>query len=129
MKAPVPKTMLIVEDDASFREALTEAARHHGYEVLGCDTANEALGLAVTLRPTLIFCDVHLVQGDGRKVLMKLRENQAMDDCQFVLMTADWVGAPRSASIALEADGYLAKPFTIEEFIACVNERYAQANL
>ena len=129
MKAPLPKTMLIVEDDAVLRETLADVAKGLGYEALGCDTANEALGLALTLRPTVIFCDVHLAQGDGRKVLVKLREDQAMQDCQFVLMTGDWVGAPQSASVALEADAYLAKPFTMDEFVACLQERYAQANL
>lgn len=129
MKAPPPRTLLIVEDDVSLRDSLTGVAEAAGFEVLGCDSANEALGLAVTLRPTVIFCDVHLAQGDGRRVLVKLREEPAMQDCQFVLMTGDWVGAPQSVSIALEADAYLAKPFTMEEFLACLQERYAQASL
>lgn len=129
MKSPVPKTLLIVEDDLAFRQTLTEAAEKIGYDVLGCDTAEEALAFAVTFKPTLVFCDVHLAHGDGRRVLMKLREDPAMRDCQFVLMTGDWVGAPQSVSIALAADGYLAKPFSMEEFVATLEARYAQANL
>jgi DNA-binding response OmpR family regulator len=129
MKPPVPKTLLIVEDDLSLRQSLVETAEKQGYEVKGCDTAEEALGLAASFKPTMIFCDVHLAHGDGRRVLVKLREDPAMRYCQFVLMTGDWVGAPQSVSIALEADGYLAKPFAMEEFVACLEARYAQANL
>jgi DNA-binding response OmpR family regulator len=44
-------------------------------------------------------------------------------------MTGDWVGAPQAASVALAADAYLPKPFTIEEFSNCLEERYRQANL
>ena len=129
MKSPVPKTMLIVEDDQLLRLSLIETAQTLGFEVKGCDTAEGALALADSFRPTLVFSDVHLARGDGRRVLMKLRADEAMRYCQFVLMTGDWVGASQRTSIALEADGYLAKPFTMDEFIACVQARYAQANL
>jgi DNA-binding response OmpR family regulator len=129
MKPPVPKTLLIVEDDAALRQSLAEVAGRIGYDVRECDTAETALALADSFRPTLIFCDVHLAHGDGRKVLVKLRENEATRYCQFVIVTGDWVGASQSASIALEADAYLAKPFSLQEFIACVEARYAQANL
>jgi DNA-binding response OmpR family regulator len=129
MKNPVPKTLLIVEDDAGLRQSLVEFGAKCGFEVRDCDTAEEALALAKSFRPTVIFCDVHLAHGDGRRVLVKLREDEAAFDCQFVLMTGDWVGAPQSVSIALEADAYLAKPFPMEEFVACLQARYAQANL
>jgi len=129
MKPPMPKTLLVVEDDAGLRQSLVETATEIGFEVRDCDTAEDALALAISFKPTLIFCDVHLAHGDGRRVLVKLRENEATSDCQFVMMTGDWVGAPQSVSIALEADAYLAKPFSMEEFVACLEARYAQANL
>ncbi len=129
MKTPAPKTVLIVEDDAALRQSLVETAEKSAFDVRSCDTAEEALALAASFRPTVIICDVHLAHGDGRRVLTKLREDEAMRDCQFVLMTGDWVGAPQSVSIALEADAYLAKPFSLAEFVACLEARYAQANL
>lgn len=129
VKAPAAKTMLLIEDDAGLRESLMLAAETQGYEVRSSATAEEGLELAKTFKPTLIFCDVHLAGGDGRKVLMKLREDETMRDCQFVLMTGDWVGASQRASVEFEADAYLAKPFSLKEFLACVEERYRQANL
>ncbi len=120
--------MLIVEDDFALRESLTTMAEASGYEVRGCDSAKEALELAVSFKPTLIFCDVHLAQGDGRRVLARLREDEVMRDCQFVLMTGDWVGASQRTSIEFEADAYLAKPFSLPEFLACMEARYRQAN-
>ncbi len=129
MKPPLPKTVLIVEDDAVFQSSLAEMAQSVGFEVQCCDTAESGLQAAAAFRPTIIFCDVHLAKGDGRKLLARVREDEALRDCQFVLMTGDWVGAPQRTSIALEADAYLAKPFTLDEFIACLEERYRQANL
>jgi len=129
MKPPVPKTLLIVEDDAGLCHSLVEVAEKIGFAVWSCDTAGEALALAEAFKPTVIFCDVHLAQGDGRRVLAKLREDEVMRYCQFVLVTGDWVGASQRDSIELEADAYLAKPFSLQEFVTCVETRYAQANL
>lgn len=129
MKAPLPKTVLIIEDDAGLRGVLTAALAELGYEVRVCADAEEGLALAASFKPTLVFCDVHLDQGDGRKVLASLREKETLPDGQFVLMTGDWVGASRQASVALEADGYLAKPFSVPEFVACVETHFRQANL
>ena len=108
---------------------LAEALETAGYEVCACADAEEGLELAGSFRPTLVFCDVHLEQGDGRTVLARLREDDTLRDCQFVLMTGDWVGASQRESINSGADAYMAKPFSIVEFIACAAARYQQANL
>ncbi len=129
MKAAVPKTMLLIEDDAGLLASLKLAAETQGYEVRGSETAKAALELAASFRPTIIFCDVHLTEGDGREVLRKVREGETTRDCQFVLMTGDWVGASQRASTEFEADAYLPKPFSLKEFIACAEERYRQASL
>lgn len=129
MKASPPKTVLIIEDDTGLRLTLSESLETAGYEVRACATAEEGLELAAAFKPTLVFCDVHLEQGDGRAVLARLREDDTLRDCQFVLMTGDWVGASQRESINSGADAYLAKPFSIAEFIACAEARYQQANL
>jgi len=129
MKSPVQKILLILEDDALLRATLVETATGAGYEVFEADTAAEGLRLAAAFKPAVVFCDVHLSKGDGRRVLSKLREDRVLADCQFVLMTGDWVGASKAESTMLEADAYLAKPFTLDEFVACLEERYRQASL
>ena len=129
MNSPRAKTLLLIEDDAILLSTLSSVAESLGYQVKGCESEKEAINLAGAFNPTLVFCDVHLPKGDGRKVLAAMREDEALNDCQVVLMTGDWVGASRQASVDFKADDYLAKPFTLEEFTACVHERYRQANL
>jgi DNA-binding response OmpR family regulator len=129
MKAPQPKTMLIIEDDLGLLVTLASAASVLGFETRTSASAEEGLAFAKEFKPTLVFCDVHLVKGDGRAVLKQLREDEATADCQFVMMTGDWVGASKQVSIEYQADAYLPKPFSVAEFTACVHERYRQANL
>jgi len=124
-----PKTLLLVEDDDGLSTTLVAVAEALGYEVRTCDSAKDAIEMAAAFKPTLVFSDVHLQKGDGRTVLTALRADEVLRDCQVVLMTGDWVGASRQESIDAQADDYLAKPFSVEEFIACLNERYRQANL
>jgi len=129
MKAPLPKTMLIIEDDLGLLVTLASAASILGYETRTSAAVDEGLAFAREFKPTLVFCDVHVGHGDGRTVLKKLRQDPALADCQVVLMTGDWVGASKQSAIEIKADAYLAKPFTVAEFTACVEERYRQANL
>jgi len=122
-------TVLIIEDDEIFRSTLVTTLHAMGYPVQSCTTAQEGLALARKFQPSVVVSDVHLANGDGRMVLRKLREQDATHDIQFVLMTGDWVGASKQSSVELEADDYLAKPFSIPEFIACVEERLRVASL
>lgn len=128
-KTPPPRTVLIIEDDAILRESLVETAEATGWQARSADTAEGALALAASFKPTVVVSDVHLARGDGRRVLAVLREDPALGDCQFVMMTGDWVGASQQSSVELAADAYLAKPFTLEEFLGCLDQRYRQANL
>jgi DNA-binding response OmpR family regulator len=129
MKAPLPKTMLIIEDDLGLLVTLADAAAALGYEARTSASVEEGVAFARAFKPTLVFCDVHLAKDDGREVLKQLRADETTRDCQFVQMTGDWVGASKRESIEMAADAYLAKPFTIKEFAACAAERYRQANL
>ena len=121
--------VLIIEDDEICSSMLAVTLQALGYKVQSGTTAREGLALAREFHPTVIISDVHLANGDGRMVLRELRENEATRYCQFIMMTGDWVGASKKSSIELEADSYLAKPFSIPEFIASVEERFRAADV
>lgn len=129
MKPPRSKTVLVIEDDPGLQSTLILVLEEAGYSVRACASAQDGLALATAFHPTLIICDVHLAEGDGRKLLESIRQDATLADCQFVMMTGDWVGASQQTSVKLEADSYLAKPFTVEEFNRCVEEQFRQANL
>ncbi len=128
-KAIRPKTVLLIEDDKGLQASLSTVAHTLGWDVRGCLSAEKALEAAAKFNPTVIFLDVFFPDGDGRAILAGLRAHEVLHDCQVVLMTGDWTGASRQAAVDHEADDYLAKPFSLEEFVTCLNERYRQANL
>lgn len=70
------KKILIVEDDATLRRAVTEKLSHAGYRVLEAKDGQEGLSVAMTQRPNLILLDLMLPKLDGMGVLAELRDEQ-----------------------------------------------------
>jgi len=66
--------LLLVEDDASLRETLSESLRREGFEVIATGDGGEALELARTTQPDLIILDLMLPTLDGLSVCRILRK-------------------------------------------------------
>jgi DNA-binding NarL/FixJ family response regulator len=71
------KTVLIVDDHASFRRAVRLVLEYEGYEVVGeAADGEQALAAAGELHPELVLLDVHMPGGiDGFEVSQKLSES------------------------------------------------------
>ena len=59
------KTILIMEDESAFREALAFALEAEGYAVLQADNAMEGIEIARAKIPDLILSDVIMESVDG----------------------------------------------------------------
>ena len=73
------KTVLIVDDHASFRRAVRLVLEYEGYEVVGeASDGEEALAQAGELRPELVLLDVHMPGGlDGFEVASRLASDES----------------------------------------------------
>jgi DNA-binding NarL/FixJ family response regulator len=66
-------SVLIVDDDGSFRRAAAELLTGRGYRVIGqAASADEGLKHAVEFEPDAVLLDVNLPDGDGVAVATKL---------------------------------------------------------
>jgi ActR/RegA family two-component response regulator len=74
-EADFPKlTVLVVDDDATFRATLAEAVQAWGYRVLEAATVAEMLTLVDRQRPSAVLLDVKLPDGSGISVLDQLKK-------------------------------------------------------
>jgi DNA-binding NarL/FixJ family response regulator len=73
------KTVLIVDDHASFRRAVRLVLEYEGYDVVGeAADGEEALAQAGELKPELVLLDVHMPGGiDGFEVAQQLASNES----------------------------------------------------
>ena len=112
-----------MEDDTSLSERMVAALEQSGYTAVAAPSLREGLKSAVRIQPDVVVSDVHLGDADGRDLLEVLRHDENLQDCQFVIMTGDVAGASQRSGMNLGADDYLAKPFSLEEFLTCIETR------
>ena len=70
--------ILIVEDERGSRVTLTSLLESEGYQVIACETAQEALGfLTAGESVDLVVSDLRLPDGSGLQILWALKKNCA----------------------------------------------------
>lgn len=107
--------VLLVEDDAPIRIALTRALTEHGHVVSSVDAGLPALRQVVTERPDIVVLDLGLPDVDGREVLRMLRGTSAVP---VIVATARDDDAEAVRLLRAGADDYVVKPFTVQQLDA-----------
>ncbi|MFI6094381.1 response regulator transcription factor [Lentzea sp. NPDC051213] len=110
--------LLVVEDEPSIRELLCASLRFAGFTVTSAGTGGEALLLARTDSPDLVLLDVMLPDRDGFEVVRRLRSGGV--HVPVLYLTARDSEDDRITGLTIGGDGYITKPFSLEEVIARV---------
>ena len=101
--------ILIVDDEQSVREVLSEYFTEQGYSVENAGGGEEALALVQRSTPDLVLLDVRMPGIDGVETLRRIRE--IAPDVSVIMVTANEdVGLARE-TLKLGALDYVAKPF------------------
>jgi two-component system KDP operon response regulator KdpE len=108
-------SILLVEDDAQTRRALTANLEAHGYGVRGAADGEEALVLWELRRPDLILLDLGLPGIDGLGVLRRVRRDATTP---VIVLSARGEERDKVEALDIGADDYLAKPFGMAELHA-----------
>jgi two-component system response regulator RegX3 len=112
-----PPLVLVVDDEASYRDALSVALSAEGFLVETAADGVEALELFERSRPAVILLDVMLPRVSGIDVCRQIRQTSRVP---IIMVTAK--GSEIDAVVGLEvgADDYVAKPFRLRELVARV---------
>jgi two-component system NtrC family sensor kinase len=118
---PTVPTVLIIDDSATFREALRSACEGAGYQVLVAQTGDEGLRIAASQRPAAIVVDGVLPDIDGGTVIRRLRLDAALRGTPCLLLTGSDVRGAELQALDAGADGFFRK----EDDVAVVLARLA----
>jgi two-component system, OmpR family, response regulator len=110
--------LLVVEDEPSIRELLCASLRFAGFAVSSAATGGEALTAARVESPDLVLLDVMLPDRDGFEVVRRLRASGVR--VPVLYLTARDGTDDRITGLTIGGDGYITKPFSLEEVIARV---------
>jgi two-component system response regulator MprA len=108
--------LLVVDDEASVREALALVLDLSGFEVRTAADGHEAIRTIAVDSPDAVILDVLMPGLNGLEVCRRMRA--AGDRTPVLMLTARTEVAERVEGLEAGADDYLAKPFAREELIA-----------
>ncbi|MEA2329976.1 MAG: two-component system, OmpR family, response regulator RegX3 [Thermoleophilaceae bacterium] len=109
------RTILMVEDEQSITDPLSEALAREGFDTEVAGTVAEALELAGRVGPDLVLLDVMLPDGSGYDVCRELRSSSRVP---IIMLTARGEETDRIVGLELGADDYIVKPFSAREVVA-----------
>ncbi len=110
----IAPSILIIEDDQSLNQQLSEILQGRGFIVAQCLDGEIGLEQALNKKFDLILLDVLLPKLDGFSVLKRLRNSRTTP---VIMITACGAEEERIKGFSRGADDYLPKPFNIEELM------------
>lgn len=108
-------TVLIVEDEPSLAEVLTENLRDEGYEVATVADGAKALDRWRRHAPDLVVLDVMLPSLSGFELCRTMRSEG--DATPVLFLSARGQAGDRVTGLEAGGDDYLTKPFHLQEFL------------
>ncbi|MFA5335787.1 MAG: response regulator [Candidatus Omnitrophota bacterium] len=117
----MPKTILIVDDEADLVKVTAFRLKSLGYNVVTGANGQEALDLMKEKRPDLVLLDMRLPVMDGRDACKTIKADPGLKDIPIVMFTASTDKISEQAKEA-GADGFLVKPFEQEQLIAILDK-------
>jgi two-component system phosphate regulon response regulator PhoB len=105
-------TVLVADDDPDLLALMTRRLVKGGYRVVTATDGQQAIELAVELRPDLVLLDVMMPKLTGPEVTALIRANPATREMKVILVSAGFQrNMADHASMAAGADSHIVKPF------------------
>jgi len=116
---PIPRCVLLAEDDRSVRRYLEVILQRAGYQVLTAADGLEAMKLALSSHVDLVIADSIMPHLSGQELCRLLRSNPNVSRLPIVLLTA----LENKDTLKVEEnqfDACLFKPVSAEDLTQCV---------
>jgi two-component system response regulator RegX3 len=109
-------TVLVVEDEESFVEALVVGLKREGFRVKIARDGVEALDAFEATRPDLVLLDVMLPKLSGIDVCREIRGKNSR--VPIIMVTAKGSEIDTVVGLEVGADDYVTKPYRLRELVA-----------
>jgi DNA-binding response OmpR family regulator len=120
------KSILVIDDDEWLLKMLTLALNVEGYDVVVSTDGEAVLDLMADKEPSLIILDIMMPKFDGFQVLALIRQKSNMP---VIMLSGRREAIDVRDALALGADDYLRKPFSVYELIARVRAKLRRVRL
>jgi DNA-binding response OmpR family regulator len=111
--------ILIIEDDRDICLSLRYALEKEGdFSVSAAHDGESGVREAARHMPDIVLLDLNLPGMDGMAVCEQLRRSRATATVPIIMLTARIEEADKVSGLALGADDYITKPFSVKEVVA-----------
>lgn len=111
----VPKTAVIVEDDAEIRHLLVEVFEGAGFSTVSVGNGIDGVQAVISYQPTVTTLDINMPGIDGFEAARRIRQQS---DTYIIMLTGLKDEADLVLGLGSGADEYLTKPFRPRELRA-----------
>ena len=119
-------TILIVEDEDSFVEALTVGLNREGFRVEVAQDGATALTRFHEVKPDLVLLDLMLPRISGIDVCREIRKTSTVP---IIMVTAKSAEIDMVVGLEVGADDYITKPYRMRELVARLRALLRRASM
>jgi|WetSurMetagenome_2_1015567.scaffolds.fasta_scaffold82141_2 DNA-binding response OmpR family regulator len=116
--------LLFLDDDVLTLQLMEKIASRLGHEAITCDSADDALHLAVTRHPDIILIDLSLKDMSGLSFVRNLRRIPEFETLPMIIASAGSTLQDEMDALDSGATGYVLKPVGPDTMIRIINQYY-----
>ena len=117
-KQSKPMEILIADDDRDIRDFLKMVLDHEDLHLLLAASGEECLSLLEGNRPDVVMLDIAMPGLGGIEICRRIRETPELSSLPVYMLSARTGALDKKAAEEAGADGFLEKPFSIDELKA-----------
>ncbi len=122
------KTVLVIDDDPSFRQVMAEFLRPQGWRVLEAGEGDAGLEEVRRSRPDIVLCDLLMPRCNGFQVCRAIRADATLRNTKIVVTSGREFEADRTAARQAGANEYLTKPVLPDEIVKVLDRLTASGS-
>jgi len=112
------RTVMVVDDDAMFRDLVTEILTQGGYAVETAEDGQAAWDLMQKKTVDMAVLDLNMPNMDGLELTRKIRDDVRYKELPILLLTVRALVEDQVSGFERGADDYLTKPFDSKMLLA-----------
>ena len=107
--------ILLVEDEAAYRDTLAFNLRRDGYDVVAVADGREAVDVFERVQPDIVLLDLMLPGLSGTEVCRQIRQKSTVP---VIMLTAKDSEIDKVVGLEIGADDYVTKPYSYRDLVA-----------
>ena len=120
MPQPHPEPILIVDDNPTNLQVLTQTLEDLDYPIVMASSGEQAVAIAKDHKPALVLLDIMMPGVDGYQTLETLRNIDSLQETPVIFLSALDDLDYKLKGLAQGAVDYITKPFQVREVLARV---------